>query len=145
MSEVNGVAWAKQGDHCRSRRPKMAKVQRERRKYKRFQVPIGTFVGFGPHFEKAGQILDLSLGGLSFRYMGIDEPNGSSYLDIFLIDNDFYIRKLPFVTVTDFATVTDKAPISTTLRRRGVKFQTLTRQQRSDLEHFINKHAVGEA
>ena len=123
----------------------MTKVQGERRKYKRFQVPIGTFVGFGPYFGKVGEILDLSLGGLSFRYMGIDEPNGSSYLDIFLIDNDFYIRKLSFVTVTDFATVTEMAPISTTLRRRGVKFRTLTRQQRSDLEHFIDRHAIGEA
>jgi hypothetical protein len=84
------------------------------------------------------------MGGLAFRYMGTDEPNGSSYLDIFLIDDDFYLRQLPFLTISDFATVTE-APTSTTLRRRGVKFRALTKQQKSQLEHFLDKHAIGEA
>jgi hypothetical protein len=122
----------------------MARVQAERRRHKRYQVPLGAFVGLGPYFGKVGRILDLSMGGLAFRYMGTDEPNGSSYLDIFLIDNDFYLRKLRFFTVTDRAMGTE-VPTSATLRRRGVQFGRLTQRQRNALEQFIEEYAIGEA
>jgi hypothetical protein len=46
----------------------------ERRKHKRFQAPIGVFVGIGPGFTKVGRITDMSLGGLAFRYLGREEP-----------------------------------------------------------------------
>lgn len=69
-----------------------SKDRRERRKNQRFQVPKGAFVGLGPYFEKVGPIMDVSKGGLGFRYIGSAESNGS-YLDMFLTDKDFFCER----------------------------------------------------
>jgi len=70
----------------------------EQRQHKRFQVPKGTFVGLGPHDTKVGQIIDVSMGGLAFRYVGSEEPSNGE-LDIFLNERDFYLGRVPFRTV----------------------------------------------
>lgn len=70
-----------------------SKEQRERRKHKRFQIPKGAFVGLGPYFGKVGPIIDVSMSGLAFRYVGSAESNGGSYLDMFLADKDFFCDK----------------------------------------------------
>jgi hypothetical protein len=54
----------------------MGKERVERRKHQRFQVPSSAFAGIGSYFGKVGRILDLSMGGLAFRYIGLEEPNG---------------------------------------------------------------------
>ena len=41
----------------------------ERRKHKRFTVRAGASVTFVPYFSKQGQIVDISEGGLAFRYI----------------------------------------------------------------------------
>ena len=122
----------------------MEKKRVERRKHQRFQVPSSAFTGLGPYFGKVGRILDLSMGGLAFRYIGFEEPNGSIYIDVFMNDLDFYLRSLPFKTISDFPVVTD-GTTTITLRRRGVRFGKLTPQQRAALEDFIEEHAIGEA
>lgn len=122
----------------------MGKERVERRKHQRFQVPSSAFAGIGSYFGKVGRILDLSMGGLAFRYIGLEEPNGSSYLDIFMNDLDFYLRNVPFKTISDFPVITDGLT-TVTLRRRGVRFGKLTPPQRAALEDFIEEHAIGEA
>ncbi|MBW1743960.1 MAG: PilZ domain-containing protein, partial [Deltaproteobacteria bacterium] len=122
----------------------MAKKRLERRKFKRFQMPTSSFAGLGPYFGKVGGIVDLSMGGLAFSYIGIEEPNGSSYLDVFLVDHDFYLRRVSFVTISDIAIVPD-GHTAMTLRRRGVRFGKLTPRQRSQLENLIQNYAIGEA
>ncbi|UCD86681.1 MAG: PilZ domain-containing protein [Desulfobacterales bacterium] len=103
----------------------------ERRKHKRIQVRTGAFVGVGPHFNQVGPLIDISMGGLAFRYMAREkQPDGLS-LDIFLTDRDFYLDYVPFTAVSDF-----KTP-DTTTRRCSVQFGNLTQSQISCLEHFI--------
>lgn len=46
----------------------------ERRKHKRFQVPFGAFAVLGPHSTKVGRIMDISMGGLTFRHIDRKEP-----------------------------------------------------------------------
>ncbi len=121
-----------------------SKERVERRKHKRFQVRKGGFAGLGPYFENIGPIIDVSMGGLGFRYIGSEETNGS-YLDIFLADDDFYLRNVRFKTIWDFKSVNETLSSSVTMRRRGVQFKKLTDHQRSQLEYFIKNHAVGEA
>ena len=121
-----------------------SKERVERRKHKRFQIRKGGFVGLGPYFGKVGPIIDVSIGGLGFRYIGSEETNGS-YLDIFLADDDFYLRNVRFKTIWDFKTVDETLSSSVTMRRRGVQFKKLTDHQRSQLEYFIKNHTVGEA
>jgi len=121
----------------------MTKKRLERRKSKRFRLPTSSFAGLGPYFGKVGGILDVSMGGLAFSYIGIEEPNDSLYLDVFLIDHDFYLRRVPFVTISDIPIVPDVRQ-DMTLRRRGVRFGKLTPQQKSQLDHLIQNYAIGE-
>ncbi len=117
----------------------------EHRRHKRFQVPQGVFVGFGQHANKVGQIVDVSMGGLAYRYVGSEESSDGSHLDIFVTDNDFYLGAVPFKTVCDLQVV-DRAPASPmTMRRCGVQFGKLTRKQSVQLEYFIQQHTLGEA
>ena len=122
----------------------MGKERAERRRNKRFQVPSSAFAGLGPYFGKVGRILDVSMGGLAFRYIGLEEPNGSTNLDIFMNDLDFNLRNVPFKTISDFPVITD-GRTAVTLRRRGVQFGKLTPQQKDAVEDFIEEHAIGEA
>ena len=88
--------------------------------------------------------MDISMGGLAFRYLGLEEPNGSTYIDIFMNDLDFYLRNVTYRTISDFPMVTD-GRTTVALRRRGVQFLRMTPQQKAALEDFIQEHAVGEA
>ena len=117
----------------------------EHRQHRRFQVPGGVFVGFGPHANKVGQIVDVSMGGLAYRYVGCDESADGSHLDIFVTDKDFYMGAVPFKTVSDFQIVDRIAASPMTMRRCGVQFRKLSRKQNAQLEYFIQHHTLGEA
>jgi hypothetical protein len=114
----------------------------ERRIHKRFQVPIGVFVAFGPDHSSLGEIIDISMGGLSFRYLATEDPLiRSSTLDIFLTDRDFCLNDVPFETVSDFGT--HQIPfVPVTMRRRGVQFGEMKNNQASGIEYFIQHFTV---
>ena len=115
----------------------------ERRKHKRFQVLSGTFVALLPDYVKLGQIIDISMGGLAFRYMAGREPSRGLYLDMFSSDKTFYLGKIPFETISDFET--QDVPFSSLATRRcGVQFGELTHIQTSQLEYFIQNHTIVE-
>jgi c-di-GMP-binding flagellar brake protein YcgR len=116
----------------------------ERRKHRRFEVSTGVFVAFRPHDGKLGEIIDISMGGLAFRYLATTEPsNGSHKLKIFLTESDFCLNDVLFETVSDFGT--DQIPFtSITMRRSGVQFSKMTPRQVSQLERFIDSHAEDE-
>ena len=124
----------------------------EQRAHKRFEVPMGSFVSLGSNSSVLGQILDVSMGGLSFRYIG-DEPKNGSHLDIFSTEHDFHLGKISYKPVKDFEIdnqvlykMGGKAhPHCRTMRRGSVKFHKLSRKQRSELKKFLQTHAVREA
>jgi hypothetical protein len=115
----------------------------ERRKHKRFRMQNSAFVVFGSHAGELGWIIDISRGGLGFRYIAYgDRPNGSSELVIYSADKSFYLEKLPFRTVWDFE-VADQFPSSPmTMRRRGVQIGELTQEQIAQLPYFIKNHTT---
>lgn len=116
----------------------------EQRRYKRLQVRDGAFVLLGPDSTKLGRIIDISRGGLSFSHMARAGPSNDLFeLDLFLIDTDFYLSGVPFVTVWDLKT--HENPFSSiTMRRCGVQFGELTPGQRTEIEYFIQDHTLGE-
>ena len=119
--------------------------RKEHRKRKRFQVPKGVFVWVGPHFTKVGRLRDLSTDGLAFRYVGNSKPSSGSYADIFMLEGDLFLAKLPIKIVSDVEIV-EKAPSgSVTVRRCCVKFRKRTLRQKAELERFIEDYAIGEA
>ena len=48
----------------------------ERRKNKRYKAVEGAYAAISPNSHKLGQIIDISMGGLAFKY--IDTNNGDS-------------------------------------------------------------------
>ena len=119
----------------------------ERRKHRRFQVENGAFAVLGGlswahSTQKLGQINDIGMGGLAFSYIASEEVSDDSVeLNIFLAENRFHLRKIPFKTIWDVET--EKVPFSSiTTRRSGVRFGELTPNQISHLKHFIRNHTL---
>ncbi len=122
--------------------------QIERRKHKRFRVIDETFVILGSSSDPKCLIINISLGGLSFRYyVGTTEikefsPTDTGKLDIIRATDNLSIRQIPFETVYDIE-IENEIPIhSFRTRKRGVRFIRLTRQHRSQLGNFIKEHTI---
>ena len=116
----------------------------EQRKHKRFEVQSGAFVGVGPHFNKVGPLIDMSMDGLAFCYRAHVKQRRGLSLDIFSTDRDFYLTYVPFKTVSDVE-VGGEAPSSPApLRRSSVRFGKLTPNQKSQIEYLIRSQTMGE-
>jgi hypothetical protein len=117
----------------------------ERRRHKRFQPEDGAYAAVRPQYDKIGQIIDVSRGGLAFRYMVSGCQEGASpELDIFLIGDSFHLDKVPFQIVTDEEIPGKLSPGTQIMRRCGVKFGELKQTQILKLEEFILNHQVDE-
>lgn len=115
----------------------------ERRKHKRFRVSDGSFAVLGPTGGKIGRIIDMSMGGLGFSYIGGEEQDDTSYeLSILLAEDSFHLTKIPFRTVWDMEA--NEVPFSSlSMRRCGVEFGDLTNTQVSNMEYFMQNHTLG--
>ena len=117
----------------------------ERRKSKRYKVATPAFVECSMDSISTGQILDISKGGLSFRYMSKgDKPKKVFVLRIYSSRDDFSIENITVKTVYDLTTPVAFTVTRTTMRRRGVQFSDLSPSQLSQLKHFIHNYAQEE-
>jgi c-di-GMP-binding flagellar brake protein YcgR len=111
----------------------------ERRKHKRLEIRGNAYVAVGPDFHQVGRLADISMGGLSFRYMADQKGSNGASLDIFSTDRDFYFGYVPFKEVSDLQT--HDAPLSSTaMRRRSVRFGELSPYQIKKLEYLMRSH-----
>lgn len=118
---------------------------RERREYTRFRTRDGALIELRSHRGKLGEIIDISKGGLAFRYIDIGErPKGFFEIDILLKETGFRLEKVPAKTISDLRTTKYFPFSSTKTRRQGVQFGELTKKQISQLEHFIRNYTTGE-
>ena len=124
----------------------------EQRRHKRYQVPTGSFVALGPNDTILGQILDISMGGLAFRYLDSKKPTDCSYLNIFLTERHSCLGNVPIKSVSDYeidntvvCKIPDGVPLSyRAMKRSSVQFGELTYHQRYQIEGFIQNHTTGE-
>ena len=115
----------------------------ERRRHKRFQAEEGAYAAVRPQYDKIGQIIDVSRGGLAFRYMVSDSQGGvSPELDVFLIGDSFHLDRVPFRIVSDEGIPERLSPGTQEMRRCGVEFGELTQMQILKLQEFILNHTV---
>ena len=85
------------------------------------------------------------MGGLAFTYMADEKPRNQSFkLDIFSADDGFYLKKVPFQTISDFQTTKYVAFYPIAMRRCGVQFRELTDHQMFKLEYFIQNYTMSE-
>ena len=118
----------------------------ERRKDKRFRSEEGCLAIMWPASTKAGHIVDISLGGLAFRYVLRSNSEGlaselESDIEIICSREDFSSGLLPVENVSDTKMeriFSDFIPME--LRRHSIKFKQLDEEQKFLLERFIEKH-----
>jgi hypothetical protein len=122
------------------------KVSEERRQQKRFKAQEGAFAALVDQESRLGQIKDISLHGLSFRYIDNHEKlKNASELKIIIGNQGLYLDKLPFKIIFDFEIESEFSFSRVNMRQVGLKFGDLTPGQRNRLDHFLKNHTIGEA
>ena len=116
----------------------------QRRKHQRFQLEDFTFVNLKSESAKdIGQLIDISNGGLSFRYfVGAKKPRNFSKLDIVLSGSDFAITGLPFRVIADTELTNGCQYSPIIFRRYCVQFEELTYNQNFKLCYFLSNHPM---
>jgi hypothetical protein len=99
----------------------------EQRKHTRYEVPTGSFVAIGPQNTILGQIIDISMGGVAFRYV-----DSRKY--------DYEIENTVSCKIVDGIPRCCRA-----MKRSSVQFGELTHHQKSQLESFIQNYNTGVA
>ena len=110
---------------------------KERRRFKRFQPKDGTMA---VNSHALGPVIDISMGGLSFRYVAEDTSKPiSDTLGIFLSSENILLDKLSTKLVADEFVSQSTSFLKTSTRKRSIQFLNLTDTQRKNLENFINE------
>lgn len=117
----------------------------ERRKNKRYKAVEGAYAAISPNSHKLGQIIDVSMGGLSFKYIDTsneDESDNESTREetIFLSSMGYYVGDLPFKTVSDYELTDAPSFSSMTVRKRHVQFKDLSFKQLFDLDYYLRNN-----
>jgi hypothetical protein len=120
----------------------------ERRKNRRYKAVEGAYAAVSPNSHKLGQIIDLSMGGLSFKYIDTsteDTNNKGIHSDetIFLSSMGYYVGDLPFKTISDYEVTNAPSFSSMKVRKRHVQFTDLSFKQLFDLDYYL-KNNVSE-
>ncbi len=115
----------------------------KRRQDDRFFVKDGTVSVIKEHYTKMGQLMDISRGGLSFRYVdsgnGEDEFPEKSELSIVLSHNGFHLERLLFITISDYGLKPDFME----MRQRSVRFKRIPQDQNTHLEYLLSNLTNG--
>ena len=118
------------------------------RRWARFQVPSeSAYAVIKPHqFSPPlkGPIVNIGLGGLSFRYFADKKfASKSSQIDILLTDGSICLNKVRVNTISDFA-IDSETPVGSETRQCGLQFGDLTDNQKSDLRYFIQTYTTAD-
>jgi c-di-GMP-binding flagellar brake protein YcgR len=122
----------------------MEKPVVERRKYKRFPVNADTSVAFAPYISKQGRIIDISEGGIAFRYISGKKCLWQEWIAILIDRFSLFLKDVPFQAVYDFRISRVNFFGVKPIRRCGGKFRDLTSAQTAKLEYFIKNYTASE-
>jgi len=117
----------------------------ERRKNKRYKAVEGAYAAVSPNSHRLGQIIDISMGGLAFKYIDTSNEevnNDASAQDesIFLSSMGYYVGDLPFTTVSDYEVTNAPSFSSMKVRKRHVQFKDLSFKQLFDLDYYLRNN-----
>jgi hypothetical protein len=122
------------------------KLSEERRQQKRFKAREGVFAALVDQESRLGQIKDISLHGLSFRYIdNLEKLKNARELKIVIGNQGLYLDKMPFKIIFDFEIESEFRFSRVNMRQIGLEFGDLTSIQRNRLDRFIKNHTIGEA
>ena len=90
-----------------------------------------------------GRINNISMGGLSFRYItGEERSNLSLLLDILVAESGFYLENLMFRDIDDVEMDSDSTINSFKMRLNRVQFERLEPAATMKLQHFVENYSV---
>jgi len=90
-----------------------------------------------------GRIDNISMGGLSFRYItGVERSNQSLVLDILVAESGFYLENLTFKNISDFEMDDEFVINSFKMRLNRVQFEGLEPAAMMKLKHFVEIYSV---
>jgi hypothetical protein len=116
----------------------------ERRRNKRYKAVEGAYAAISPNSHKLGQIIDISMGGLSFKYIDTSNETSDPTLPqdeaIFLSSMGYYVGDLPFKTVSDYEVTNAPSFSSMKVRKRHLQFTDLTFKQLFDLDYYLRNN-----
>jgi hypothetical protein len=116
----------------------------ERRRNKRYKAVDGAYAAISPNSHKLGQIIDISMGGLSFKYIDTSnddrESDGTPEEAVFLSSMGYYVGDLPFKTVSDYEITNTPSFSSMKVRKRHVQFTDLSFKQLFDLDYYLRNN-----
>ncbi|RLC25465.1 MAG: PilZ domain-containing protein [Deltaproteobacteria bacterium] len=116
----------------------------ERRKNKRYKAIEGAYAAISPNSHKLGQIIDVSMGGLAFKYIDTSnddmENEALSEETIFLSSMGYYVGDLPFKTIADYEVTNAPSFSSMKVRKRHVQFTDLSFKQLFDLDYYLRNN-----
>jgi len=106
----------------------------------RYKAKEGVLVSPVARKRKYWKMLDIGLGGMSFRYIPPLDLHGFSEIDIVTQDLDFALEGIPFKVISDCEFVESSSSFIE-LRRCCVEFEALTHFQESVIVEFIKRYA----
>ena len=116
----------------------------ERRKNKRYKAIEGAYAAISPNSHKLGQIIDISMGGLAFKYIDTssDDTENKELPEetIFLSSMGYYVGDLPFKTISDYEVTNAPSFSSMKVRKRHVQFTDLSFKQLFDLDYYLRNN-----
>lgn len=94
---------------------------------------------------RMGEIVEISKGGLSFNYIE-NETDLSQFreMDILFTDENFHLRRLPFVPIEDKVLDNGSPLDALSMKRLTVRFHGLTEAQKRQLAHMLENYTTGE-
>ena len=121
-------------------------ASQERRSHPRFRASKNLFALLKNHAEHVGQVVDISLGGLSFRYIE-DEPipQEEAWIDLFSSRDRIFLHDMPVRTVYDVAVDGDIPFSIVPVRQRSLQFLRIDPNQVRAIEHLLDHHTIPAA
>jgi len=122
-------------------------MKTERRQSVRYQVINHAYAALGRNYSKVGRIRNISSGGLAFDYNSDEvKKQNALVIDIFTEDGLFGLYELPCTLAFDEIIKTPKVRNQfmdlLTIRRCGVKFGRLEKEEANQLAKFISVHTT---
>jgi len=117
---------------------------KDRRKFERFRLKEPTFSEFKGNTTVIGEIVDVSMGGLSSRYVGNETltTEGIFKLTVYNTEKGFILKNISVEIVADQVLPPEELLSSTIISRCGVRFIELPEAQESELENFMQNHTL---
>ncbi len=116
-------------------------IKQDRRKDKRYLLREGSFAGMYPQI---GEILNISMGGVAFRYLDIDKSASDTGGFVICGDDGECLTSLKQCVISDVAVKEQSVFSRIITRERRVRFADIDEDQKMYLNSFIENHRICE-